>query len=518
MFRVVPYSRRPRLSCSFAVLRSRVFRSLAILAIQILSIGLVSNAQSDRDVRLYEDAITTLERHGDPIDLQRFVSTAPFGHLKDDGLQWLVWQFRTAHDGRAKQWAEQLLKTQPENALALAAASDPQPQIDAYRHALRNIDLLKAPQGMSQSTFQGLKTELARDLNGYIGYTYYQRNDLVTAREYLRRAISVNSTNYQYTYALAISDLYGKDRNEAEGFEMLARTVNLSKGAPQSSQLAEYARQKYLSRGGSEAAWNQYLQNTATGAVIASGPANASSSPANSPASGATGEANKPETVASTTTPNAPNAAPPEPTTNAAVLETTPPGFPVRTQRPLVPAGAPFSLGILVETSKTSPGNRRAVVNSLTDMVRHLREEDEAFVVSFSRQVVFEQDLTGNSKALESAIDNIKPDRGTALLDAVAFAAGHLSRIAKNQRKVLLVISDGENGTEQGTPLEVSGELNSSKVEIYCIGMGAESTDDRYRLEALARRTGGQAVFIDGNTQFRRATQQVAANLGVPFP
>ena len=111
-----------------------------------------------------------------------------------------------------------------------------------------------------------------------------------------------------------------------------------------------------------------------------------------------------------------------------------------------------------------------------------------------------------------------EPDRGTALLDAIGFAAGHLDRIAKNQKKVLLVISDGTNTNEQGSPLDVSGALNSSKVEIYCIGMGAGSLDDRYRLQALARRTGGEAVFVDGTSQFRRAAQHVAANLGVAFP
>lgn len=192
--------------------------------------------------------------------------------------------------------------------------------------------------------------------------------------------------------------------------------------------------------------------------------------------------------------------------------------FPIRTQRPLTPTGAPFSIGILVETAKTSRDSRRALVNSLSDMVRHLRPDDEAFIVSFGTQVVFEQDLTEDPKALESALDNIKPDRGTALLDAVAFAAGHLSRIAKNQKKVLLVISDGENQNEQVSPLEVAGQLNASKVEIFCIGLGVDSTADKYRLQALARETGGEAQFIDATTQFRRATQHVAANLGVAFP
>jgi len=488
-------------------------RTLVLFVIPALVTG--AGAQSDRDVRLYQDAITTLQRQQDPIDLQRFVSTAPFGHLKDDGLQWLIWEFRSSHDGRARQWAEELLKVQPNNALALATVADAEHQIGMSRRALSHIDELKAPEGMPGAQFEGLKAELSRDLNGAIGFAFYQRNDLPSARIYLRNAISASSSNAQYTYALAIADLYGKDPDEAEGFQMLARTVNLMKGSPQGQQFADFARQKYIRRGGSDASWDQFLQNTAGGVALAR--ADSAKPPAIT---------NTPEPVKPATPPVAeaaknlppPAAEQPRPTTNAAVLEATPPGFPVRTQRPLMPAGAPFSLGILVETAKTSPASRRAVVNSLTDMVRHLREDDEAFVVSFSRQVVFEQDLTGNAKALESAIDSIKPDRGTALLDAVAFAAGHLNRIAKNQKKVLLVISDGENENEQGTPLEVSGELNASKVEIYCIGMGADSSDDRYRLQALARRTGGQVLFVDGTSQFRRATQDIAKNLGVAFP
>jgi Ca-activated chloride channel family protein len=178
--------------------------------------------------------------------------------------------------------------------------------------------------------------------------------------------------------------------------------------------------------------------------------------------------------------------------------------------RPAVPSGAPFSLGILVETSKTSGDSRRAVINSLIDMVRHLRDDDEAFLV-------FEEDLTSNSKALEKAMDNIKPQSGAALLDAMTFGAGHLQRIGKNRRKVLLIISDGEDQSTQYTPTEVVTELSASGVEIYCIGMGANTQLDESRLKAIARRTGGEAVFIDSAGQFRSATREVALDLGIPF-
>src|SRR5689334_20322130 len=115
-----------------SVIPSAYFRTGPVFLALMICISLVSaSAQSDHDVRLYHDAITTLERQGDPTDLQRFVSTAPFGRLKDDGLQWLIWHFRTAHDARARQWAQQLLKTQPDNPLALAAVSDAEHQLDS---------------------------------------------------------------------------------------------------------------------------------------------------------------------------------------------------------------------------------------------------------------------------------------------------------------------------------------------------------------------------------------------------
>jgi Ca-activated chloride channel family protein len=174
-----------------------------------------------------------------------------------------------------------------------------------------------------------------------------------------------------------------------------------------------------------------------------------------------------------------------------------------------------MSLGILIETSKTAPASRRAVINNLSDMVRHLRDDDEAFLVSFSNNVVFEEDLTSDPKSIEKALDKIKPQSGSALLDAIAFASGHLQRIGKNSRKILLVISDGQDRSAQYSQSEALTNISSSGVSIYCIGMGSNSQNDEARLKALARRTGGEAVFIDGSRQFRTATREVASDIGI---
>jgi Mg-chelatase subunit ChlD len=176
-----------------------------------------------------------------------------------------------------------------------------------------------------------------------------------------------------------------------------------------------------------------------------------------------------------------------------------------------------LSLGILIETSITSKENRAALVNGLTDMLRHLGDNDEAFVLSYDNNLVFETDLTTDPHQLEQALADIKPQKGAVLDDAVAFAAGHLARIAKNANRVLLVISDGRNVDSQTSPLRTSAEIHAAGVKIYCIGVGVDQADGRYRLQALSSSTGGHSDFIPDTTQFRRATEQIAQNMGIDF-
>src|SRR5207248_720518 len=91
----------------------------------------------------------------------------------------------------------------------------------------------------------------------------------------------------------------------------------------------------------------------------------------------------------------------------------------------VVAANGPISMGILIETSLTNKENRNAMVNSLTDMLRRMDDRDEAFILTYDNNLVFEQDLTSDPQQLEQAMENIKPQKGAMLDDAIAFAAGH---------------------------------------------------------------------------------------------
>ena len=181
-----------------------------------------------------------------------------------------------------------------------------------------------------------------------------------------------------------------------------------------------------------------------------------------------------------------------------------------------IPRDGPLSLGILIQKSRLTAEDRSAIVFALSDLVRHLRQDDEVFVMGFSNELEFEQDLTRNNKLLEEAIANIKPQSGAALLDAVAFAAGHLDRIAKNRSRVLLVISDGHDAAAHVSEAEINGVLG--RVRVDCIGIDVDDAAGMNLLQSLAAESGGQSSFASGPREFRTATWEFAKSMGIEFP
>ena len=65
-------------------------------------------------------------------------------------------------------------------------------------------------------------------------------------------------------------------------------------------------------------------------------------------------------------------------------------------------------MGILLQTEHLTKENRKQIFDALSDMVRHLRNDDEVFIMAYGKKLDFEQDLTGNPKLLEEAMSQIQ--------------------------------------------------------------------------------------------------------------
>jgi len=507
-------------------------KAFQICAVSLLILlawsGAVAQTPDSNELSAYTDAVARVQTWDRMVQLERFAMHAQPGPLKIEALEFVIWEYlRQGQIVRAQPWANDLATNDKNNALAIALVGErskpavdkgsvkPQLLLKTASHGLDTLPQLQRPLGMSGGDFALLRRQAYVMLSSAAGLAELRMKDFVSARVYLHGAVALRPDNPQDVYNLALADLNGPDRNTKEGYWYLARAVNLSRGTPEGIEIARYARAQYVKDGGSSGAWNDFL--AATRAPNAAAP-NVPELASNAPLPSVPHPPNAGKEPVETAVAHPPLVAAPSKTKPAPSVwadnTNQPPA--IRKRRVLATTG-PMSLGILVQTSLANKANRAAVVDSLTDMLRRLNDRDEAFILTYDDNLVFEQDLTNDPHQLEQALESIKPQRGAVLDDAVAFAAGHLARIAKYPNRVLLVISDGRNVDSHSSPVQTSAEINEAGVRIYCIGLDVSDSAGQYRLRELAASTGGRSEFISTPGQFRDATRYIAQNLGIDF-
>jgi hypothetical protein len=502
-----------------------MFKTAAcFLALGLSAPVALAQAAPRNELSDYTNAVAQAQASDRLLHLEQFSIAAQPGPLKIEALQLVVWEYLRARNfAQALTWAKSLEAAEKDNSLALAVISDharnageagnsaAKQLLSQARQGLDALPRLQRPLGMSPADFAAMRQQAQAMLSGAAGWAQLQRKDYAGARGGLRQAVALDPDNAQNVYALALADLDGPNADLKEGYWYLAKAVNLSQATPQGAQIAQFARARYIKDGGSPVAWSQFLVATASPgangqAAIVSASVSRPALPASAPPP-ALPPVNKSATL---------NAKATQPGSSIWTDNTIPEPPVVRKHRVPHPGG-PLSLGILIETSLTSKENRAAMVDALSDMLRHLGDNDEAFILTYDRNLVFEQDLTSDPHQLEQAMADIKPQKGAVLDDAIAFAAGHLARIAQHPNRVLLVISDGRNVDSHSSPLQTSAEINAAAVRIYCIGMDVNESASRYLLQALASSTGGRSDFVSDPKQFRNATRDIAQNMGVDF-
>ncbi len=513
-------------------------RTLVLSCSTAVLLGALASADTDAQRDAYLKAVTVPRTSDRIAALNRFVASARGTAFEVDALELLVWdRLRTGDSAGAGASADRLITVQPDNALALAvlasAARQNATRLDMAHRGLAQLPRLRQPLGMAASEFSTLKLEITATLNGTAGVASLEARDYGSARNYLRQAVAYFPNNSDYVYSLGVADLLGAEPNRSEAYWYLARAVILTRGTPASQEISAYAYNKYLEDGGTRDDWSRFLVAANASSLNApAGPELQRASALRPSGASAPAVREAANTASAGTAVRANPVAPRTPAKDkqkakkkkdepdlgaiaeeADLARSTPP-LPRRQPklRPMPHPGAPISIGILIGSASGNKADRNAMLDGLSDIVRHLRPGDEAFIMSFSDQLDFEQDLTGNYHLLEKAMDHIPPHTGSALYDAVAFAAGHLRRISKNGNRVLLVISDGRNGKSQISPFQLESDINGIRID--CIGVDVGG-DGRYRLSSLASHTGGQAQFISDSRQFEAATQEVAQTLGL---
>jgi Ca-activated chloride channel homolog len=159
----------------------------------------------------------------------------------------------------------------------------------------------------------------------------------------------------------------------------------------------------------------------------------------------------------------------------------------------------PVSLGIVIDNSGSMREKREKVNAAALNLVRSSNPNDEVFIVNFNDEYYLDQDFTSNIRKLQEGLEKIEARGGTALYDAVVASADHLNKDAKLEKKVIFVVTDGDDN-ESGETLEQAVrrlQADNGPV-VYAIGILEKDEHPRHAkraLQIMSERTGGIAFF-----------------------
>jgi Ca-activated chloride channel family protein len=125
---------------------------------------------------------------------------------------------------------------------------------------------------------------------------------------------------------------------------------------------------------------------------------------------------------------------------------------------------------------------------------------DQAFVLAFDSTSSLTQDFTDKPERLAAGVKALTPGGGSAVYDAVQYAAIKKLMNVHNERpmrKVIILISDGEDNQSRATRSDVIDAARRAEATVYAISTNTANTKSRGDkvLEHLAEETGGRVFF-----------------------
>ena len=155
---------------------------------------------------------------------------------------------------------------------------------------------------------------------------------------------------------------------------------------------------------------------------------------------------------------------------------------------------SPVSVGIILDMSGSMSHHILSARKSVIRFLEQGEVEDEYFLITFNQQTSLVQDFTRKSKNIQGEMSITSAKGRTALYDAI-YLGLEIIRKAQNEKKALIIITDGEDNSSRYTFSEVKDYVKESDVQIYVIGERGELGYGRGIIAEIVRLTGGRAFF-----------------------
>ena len=138
------------------------------------------------------------------------------------------------------------------------------------------------------------------------------------------------------------------------------------------------------------------------------------------------------------------------------------------------PVDAPFSVGLLLDTSYSTVGKLGRIQDSAIEFLDQIHPDDEVMVISFDDDVYLDTEFTQNKEAVERAIKMTRSGQSTQLYEAVYLGMEQLRE--QPYRKIMVLFTDGVDTTSPtSSAKETVNVAKEAEVTIYTIFFNTEA-------------------------------------------
>ncbi len=176
------------------------------------------------------------------------------------------------------------------------------------------------------------------------------------------------------------------------------------------------------------------------------------------------------------------------------------------------------AIGLIVDNSGSMRRKHTAVVAAAKAFTKNSNPKDELFIINFNEKPSLglpqTQLFSANSRELERALPATAGGGKTALFDALELGLSHIHEL-KQDKKALILVSDGGDNASTHTAEQVIADANNSDVVIYTIGLFNKDDDDANPafIKQIASVTGGEAFLPARAGQAANSCKRIAQTI-----
>ena len=151
----------------------------------------------------------------------------------------------------------------------------------------------------------------------------------------------------------------------------------------------------------------------------------------------------------------------------------------------------PISVGLIFDASNSMRRKMDQSRQAITEFLHLSSPEDEFFLLKFNDRPELVHAFTRNTGEIEDSVASIQPSGWTSLYDAIYLGINRMKH-ANYGRKVLLVLSDGDDNNSRYSESELRELVKEADVRIFAISI----LDRSPSLEKICEESGGRAYRV----------------------